>query len=91
MSAEDTIRRLAELGDQMAEALECLEGDPVVLAYLKERAGLSAPLWVKAEAPTTDLLRVEWDTEIGKLQDAGIYQADLGANADANVPVEVDA
>lgn len=54
----------------MSDALASLEGMPVVEAYLKDR-----------RVEDSLALRGEWDELVGELQDSGVYQAELGAEA----------
>jgi hypothetical protein len=81
------IEELAARGDELSETLEIYDDDPVISAYLKNRAELMAPLWSTAKNWDTSLLRAEWDDQIGKLQRLGLYQAELG---EANVHIHVE-
>lgn len=60
MSAEDRLKALASIGDNMAETLQLVSEDSVIAAYLKEH---SISLLSDSKR-----YREEWDNMIGDLQ-----------------------
>jgi hypothetical protein len=85
---EDFIEELKEAGDALLEIVEGFENDPVVSAYLKERAeylrpglGANVPRW--DFGPETS----RWDEVIGELQQRRLVDKELTANLD-NLNVE---
>ena len=85
---EDFIEELAELGNQMFEAIELLEDDEVIAAYLSKLRDAMLPLWITREENAwkhTDLLD-KWDELIGALQQRKL----VGPYGDSDWNVEVE-